>query len=85
MWPFRADLVGPDLGPAAALFLRPCSNRVTSLTLVGSGAFPIDAGGVLRMCIEARASTSSDSWLPETTSGSPSMPAAGADSEPERP
>src|SRR6478752_3841404 len=51
----RPELVGPDGGTAAALFLAAkAPGRVTSLT-VGGGAvrFPIEAGGALKDIIDA--------------------------------
>src|SRR5260221_4586021 len=49
------DVVGPDVGTAAALFLAAnAPERVTSLTIGGGGVrFPIEAGGALKDIIEA--------------------------------
>src|SRR6201987_1161885 len=78
-------VVGPDVGPAAALFLAPrAPERVTSLT-VGGGAvrFPIEAGGALKEIIEAPRLDVVRGLDARTNIGRAVEPGAASDSEPE--
>jgi len=78
-------VVGPDVGTAAALFLAvAASDRVTSLT-VGGGAvrYPIDAGGALKVVIEAPDLDVVRGLDARTNIGYAVQRAASADSEPE--
>src|SRR4029453_8913604 len=78
-------VVGPDVGPAAALFLAArAPERVTSLT-VGGGAvrFPIDAGDAPKDIIEAPILDFVRGAGARANHGFGVAPGAGSDSEPD--
>ena len=81
----RPELIAPDVGTAAALFLAArAPEHVTSLT-VGGGAvrFPIEAGGALKDIIEAPSLDVVRGLDARTNIGSAVEAGAASDSEPD--